>query len=331
MTRRLLRRLAWTVAVLWAILTCTFVVNNVIPSDPARVVAGPQARPQDVQRIREQLALDRPILVQYGLYMRRLVHVAWGSAPAEAHASCAALGPLHFDLGKSYLQRRAVVTILAERAPRTLMLAGGAILVQLVLGVGLGMLAAARRGTAWDTAAVGASVLGVSTPTFILGLALQFVLAHRLRLLPLDGFGATPGEHLACLVLPSLTLGIVGAASYTRLVRDELAEALKHDFVRTARAKGAGAWRVLFHHAMRNALLPLVTMIALDLGTLVGGAVVTEALFRWPGLGAISVTALLDRDAPVILGVVLVTASAVLVSNLLVDVCYAALDPRVRR
>jgi peptide/nickel transport system permease protein len=164
----------------------------------------------------------------------------------------------------------------------------------------------------------------------LIGLALQFVLAHRLRLLPLDGFGDTAAEHVVCIILPALTLGIYGAAYYTRVVRDELIGAVKLDHVRTARAKGLPMWRVWIRHALRNALVPLVTLIGLDLGALVGGAIVTETLFRWPGLGALTVSALLDRDAPVIMGTVIVSSAAIVLANLVVDVSYAILDPRVR-
>ena len=327
------RRLVWAIAVVWAVVSIAFLVNSVLPSDPARMIAGPQARPDDVARIRVQLGLDRPVLVQYGVYMRRLAHFG-PSAIAKGdteHASCASFGPLHVDLGRSYQQRRPVVTILSERVPRSLMLAAGAITLQLVIGVFLGVLAAAKRRTAWDGAAIVMSLLGISAPTFLLGLLLQYVLANRLQLLPLDGFGATASDHLVCLVLPALTLGIFGAAYYTRLVRDEMIGSLKQDYVRTARAKGASGFAVLVRHALRNALVPLVTAVGLDLGALVGGAIVTETLFRWPGLGAISVTALLDRDGPLILGTVIVTSTAVVLSNVVVDVCYAALDPRVRR
>ena len=182
MTAHVARRLAWTVGVVWAVVTLAFVINNVIPSDPARMVAGPQARPADVQRIRQQLGLDQPVLVQYGAFMRRLVHVGGAEGgDAKAHATCAALGPVHFDLGRSYQQRRGVLTILGERLPRTLMLAAGALMVQLVVGVSLGVFAARKRGTPWDSAAVSLALLGISAPTFILGLVLQFVLARTLN------------------------------------------------------------------------------------------------------------------------------------------------------
>lgn len=333
MMKRALRRLAWALLVVWATTTVTFFINNVLPSDPARMVAGPQARPKDVERVRQQLGLDRPVLEQYARFMKRLVH--FGPAHFEnkdpEHGTCANVWRAHFDLGKSYQQRRPVTTILGERLPRTLMLAIAAVLVQTLLGVITGLIAAVKRNTAIDTATVGASLVGISAPTFLIGLALQFVLAHRLRLLPLDGFGDTTAEHLVCIVLPALTLGIYGAAYYTRVVRDELIGAVKLDHVRTARAKGLPMWRVWIRHALRNALVPLVTLIGLDLGALVGGAIVTETLFRWPGLGALSVSALLDRDGPVIMGTVIVSSAAIVLANLVVDLSYALLDPRVRR
>ncbi len=334
--KRLLGKITWAVLVVAAVVSLTFVVNNVLPSDPARMVAGPQARPADVAKIRAQLGLDRPLLYQYASFLHRLVH-ARPPQPAQpeagldpAHATCASLGPLHFDLGKSYQQRRAVVDILAERLPRTAMLAVAAVIVQGGLGVATGVLAASRYRRALDRVVVVLTLLGVSTPTFILGLALQYVLARRLRVLPVDGFGHTNAEHLACLVLPALTVGLFGAAYYTRLVRDDMVGLLRMDFVRTARAKGASEPRVVVVHALRNGLVPIVTMLGLDLGSLVGGAVVTETLFRWPGIGALSVTALLDRDGPVIVGTVLVTSTAIVAANVVVDLLYGVLDPRTR-
>jgi peptide/nickel transport system permease protein len=332
MIAQLGRRALWALFIIWAVVSLTFVINNLLPSDPARMVAGPQARPQDVQKIREQLGLNRPLIVQYGAFMRRIVHFCPARRTAEdpAHANCGTIGPLHVDLGRSYQKHRPVISILGERLPRTVMLAIAAVFIQVLLGVSAGVLAAVRRHTLADHGAVALSLVGISAPTFIIGLALQFVLGHKLRLLPVDGYGTTPTEHLVSVVLPALTLGVFGAAYYTRLTRDEMIILLKQDYVRTARAKGLSEASVIVRHALRNALVPLVTIVGLDLGALVGGAIVTETVFRWPGLGALSVTALLDRDGPLIVGAVLVTSTAIVVSNVLVDVCYAALDPRVR-
>ena len=332
MVTRLARKLVWAVFVIWAVVSLTFVVNNVLPSDPARMVAGPQARPADVARIRDQLGLGRPLVVQYGAFLKRLVHLRLGSAKVDdpAHTTCASVGPLDFDLGKSYQQRRSVIDILAERLPRTAMLALAAVLVQAVVGILAGVLGARFERRALDRLVVGLSLVGISTPTFILGLGLQYVLARRLRLLPVDGFGHSTGEHLLGLCLPALTLGIFGAASYARIVRDDMVGLLRQDFIRTARAKGATEAAVVVRHALGNALIPIVTMLGMDLGALFGGAVVTETLFRWPGIGALSITALLDRDGPLIVGTVLVTSTAIVLANVVVDLLYGVLDPRTR-
>jgi len=334
--RYLARRLLWAVLVVWAVTTLAFVVNNVVPNDPARMIAGPQARPQDVETIRKQLGLDQPIAKQYALFMRRLVHLADAGAGAAGakgteHANCVGLGRLHADLGRSYVQRRPVCVVLAERLPRTLYLALVATIVQLLIGAATGIVSALKKGTVADHGLVAGTLLGISAPTFVIGLALQILFAHELRWLPIDGFGLTLREHLESVVLPATTLGVFGAAYYTRLVRDEMIVLLKQDYVRTARAKGVPRWRVVVVHALRNALVPLVTVLALDVGTLVGGAVVTETLFRWPGIGALSVTALLDRDGPVILGVVILTSTAIVLCSLAADLAYVVLDPRVRR
>lgn len=327
------RRLAWAALVVWTALTLAFATNHLLPSDPARLVAGAQARPADVARVRAQLGLDRPLHVQYLRFFGRLVHL--GPAPTgprdEAHGTCGTLGPIHLDLGKSHQSRRAVAAILAERLPRTLALALAAVVLQGVLGTAGGAVAAATRRRALDRALVGAGAFGQAVPTFVLGLALQWVLAQELGVLPLDGFGETTGEHLAGLVLPALTLGLYGGAQYVRVVREGVREALAEDFVRTARAKGAGPARVVLGHALRVAAAPLVTLLGLDLGALVGGALVTESLFRWPGLGSLAVSAALDRDGPVLFGCVLVTAVGVVGATLLVDATQALLDPRARR
>ena len=307
--KRFLRRLAWSVFVVWATVTIAFVVNNALPADPARMIAGKQAPPAAVAKIRHDLALDRPLYVQYGIFLSRVAH---------------------FDLGRSYQQRRPVTTILAERAPRTLLLAFGAACVQALIGVTAGVIAAANKRRTPDRIAVGASLLGVSAPTFVIGLFLQWLFGVKLRLFPIDGYGETTLDHLAALVLPAVTLGIFGAAYYTRMVRDEMIGELAQDYVRTARAKGLSRRAVLIRHALRNALMPIVTIFGLEVGTLIGGAIVTESVFRWPGIGSLSVDAMLDRDGPVIMGCVVVTSGVVVLSTLLVDIAYLLLDPRIR-
>jgi peptide/nickel transport system permease protein len=323
----------WAIFVIWATVSLAFIVNHALPSDPARMIAGQQAPIVAVAKIRKELALDRPLFVQYGLFFGRLIHFGPSTFGASDphHGTCASIGPLHFDLGKSYQQRRPVLTILGERAPRTLALALAAAIVQAFIGVPAGMIAAAKRDKIADRLAVGLSLLGMSTPTFIIGLLLQWVFAVRLRLLPIDGFGESLGDHAAGLVLPALTLGLFGAAYYTRIVRDEIIGELSHDYVRTAHAKGMSRVGVLVRHALRNAMVPIVTIFGLEVGALVGGAIVTESVFRWPGIGSLSVDAMLDRDGPLIMGCVVLTSMVVVCSTLAVDLTYAVLDPRVRR
>ncbi len=331
--RRLAWRLVWSIGVVWAVVSIAFAVNVLLPGDPAQMVAGPQARPADVARIREQLGLDRPPAVQYARFWTRLVHLGPRAADPD-HPSCAVILPLghsgvHVDFGKSFQMRQPVVDIVATRMPRTLLLAAAGVLLQLLLGVSTGVLAALRRGSWVDRLTVGASLLGISAPTFLIALLLQVVLARELRWLPLDGYGATLGQHARCLVLPALTLGLYGAAYYTRLVRDEMRVVLEADWVRTARAKGLAAGSVVTRHALRNVLIPIVTAVGLDFGALMGGAIVTETVFRWPGLGELSVKAMLDRDGPVILACVIVTSIAIVATNVVVDLVYALLDPRI--
>jgi peptide/nickel transport system permease protein len=308
--KRLLRRFAWSLFVIWATITIAFIVNNALPADPARMIAGQQAPPAAVARIRKELGLDRPLYVQYALFLNKVVRL---------------------DLGKSYQQRRPVTVILEERAPRTFLLAFGAAFVQAVIGVTAGVIAAANKRRTADRVAVGASLLGVSAPTFVIGLFLQWLFAVKLRIFPIDGYGETALDHLASLVLPAVTLGIFGAAYYTRIVRDEMIGELAQDYVRTARAKGLSRRGVIVRHALRNALVPIVTIFGLEVGTLIGGAIVTESVFRWPGIGSLSVDALLDRDGPLIMGCVIVTSGVVVLSTLFVDIAYWILDPRLRR
>jgi peptide/nickel transport system permease protein len=294
-----LRRLGWSVFVVWGVVSIAFVVSTVLPGDPARMVAGAQARPADVARIRRQLGLGDPAVVQYARFWKRLVHLGPRVVDTEAdpaHATCAVVLPLggsavHIDFGKSFQKRQPVVDLVATRLPRTLALAAAGMVLQLLLGLGSGVFAATRRGSWLDAFLVGSSLLGISTPTFLTALLLQYVFARGLGWLPIDGFGATLGEHARCLVLPALTLGVYGAAYYTRL--------------------------------------PIVTAVGLDFGALMGGAVVTETVFRWPGLGELSVKALLDRDGPVILACVIVTSVMIVGTHVLVDAAYARLDPRV--
>jgi peptide/nickel transport system permease protein len=326
--RYLLQRIGWSLFTIWAVVSLTFVIYNVLPEDPARVIAGPQARPADVARIRSQLGLDRPMHVRYWRYLSGLVKL--GAAP-EGEDTSVALGPVRIDLGVSYLKRKPVVALLAKALPPTLLLGVLAIAIEVAVGAVGGVVAAMRRHSIFDWGTVALTLIGISAPTFLTGLLLQHFMARELDLFPLDGYGATSQEKLHSAILPALTLGLFGAAYYTRLVRDEMIVLLKQDYIRTARAKGQREVVVVLRHALRNALMPLVTVVGLSMGTLVGGAIVTEKIFRWPGIGSLSVDAIVERDGPVIMGVVILFSTVVVFANLLVDLSYALLDPRVRK
>lgn len=333
---RVARRFCWSVVVAWVVVSLTFALEERLPGDPARAVAGAQARPADLARVRERLGLDRPPAFRFARFWLRLVHV--GPRPIAAgdaqHANCAIVVPLgaralHVDFGKSFQMGRPVVDLVAARFPRTLALAVAAVAVQLALGTAIGTVAALRPGSALDRSLVGASLFGVSAPTFLIAIALQTLFAEKLRWLPLDGFGETLSQHARCLVLPALTLGIYGAAYYTRVIRDEMLVLMRLDWIRAARARGAPRWRVVVVHALRNALVPVATAAGLDFGTLLGGAAVTETVFRWPGLGELSVHAALDRDSPVLCACTMAASLAVVATNFAVDLVYPRLDPRI--
>jgi peptide/nickel transport system permease protein len=332
-----LRRLGLALLILWGVTSASWLMTALLPGDPVSVVLGPNASPAEVARARQLYGLDRSLPEQYVRFMGRLVH--FGPAldddpktpPPEGHTSCGELSGLHIDLGTSVRYRKPVVELIALKLPFSLKLAMAALLVQLVLGIGLGTIAGVRRGRRTDEAVVLATSALSAAPTFVTGLVLQYVFAIRLGLLPLDGASAkTPGE-LSALVLPALTLGLYGTAVLTRLVRAELGDALREPYVRTARAKGATRARAALAHALPNALVPVAQLSVLELGALVGGALVTEKLFRWPGLGEMAVTAIQARDAQAVVGVTLVSAAAITAATLLADVVTLLLDPRLRR
>jgi peptide/nickel transport system permease protein len=298
------RRLAWTVLVVWFVVTATFAMTTLIPADPARALLGPHATPDAIERVRAHYCLDRGFLGQYACYLDHVVHL---------------------DLGESYRSKRPVASIIAARIGPTAELAVAAIVLSLVIGVPLGILAAVRKNRWPDHAANLLGLIGQSAPTFFVGTLLLYLFAYRFGWFPIGGYGG-----LSHLVLPAATLAAGGIAYYSRVVRTDLVDALGEDYIRTARAKGLPEHEVVMKHALRNALGPLVTLVGLDLGVLLGGAVVTEYIFAWPGLGREILQAILDLDLPLILGVVLVSAIAIAVANLLVDLVYLRLDPRLR-
>jgi peptide/nickel transport system permease protein len=284
-------------------------VTIAIPADPARALVGPHGGAETIERVRAHYCLDRGIAGQYGCWIARVAHG---------------------DLGESYRSKRAVAEIIADRAWPTAQLAIAAIALQLLIGVPLGIVAALRRGRWQDHAVNLFGLLGQSVPAFVIGTLLLYVLAYRWGWFPIGGYGTGGWDRLVHLVLPAMTLATLDIVYYARVVRSELVDVLGEDYVRTARAKGLPEHVVIGRHALRNALGPLVTLAGLDLGLLLGGAVVTEFIFAWPGLGREVLQAILQIDIPLILGVVLVSAISIAVANLLVDLVALWVDPRLR-
>jgi peptide/nickel transport system permease protein len=282
----------------------TFALTHLVPADPARTVAGPKADRDTVERIRREMDLDAPLAVQYARYLGRA---------------------LRGDLGRSYLTRQSVLEAILERLPATAFLALVSLLIAVAVGLAGGLWSAARAGQAAEAGVLAASTVLLSVPVFWLGLILLYVFGFRLRWLPLGGFSSA-----ADVVLPALALGLATGAYYVRLLHASLLGALGSDYVRTARAKGLGSFAVHTRHALRNAVLPFVTLAALDLAGLLGGVALTETVFNWPGLGRLAVEAVFNQDIPMIMGVVLFSAVLVVAANAAVDVGYRLIDPRIR-
>ncbi len=304
MAEQLARRLVQLVPTLLVVVTLVFVVFRIVPGDPATLMAGPEATAADRALIRHQLGLDQPLYVQYVTFVRQAVQG---------------------DLGKSQYSGRPVIQEVAERYPATLLLALSSLLVSVPLGLLLGAVAAVRQRSPLDYGSMALAVAGVSLPNFWLGLMLVVVFAVGLGWLPSSGMG-----ELRHLVLPAVTLGLPSLAVVARLTRSSMLDTLHRDYIRTARAKGLPEQAVILRHALRNSLIPTVTAIGLQFGHLLGGSVVVETLFSWPGLGYLLITAVRGRDYPVVQGTVLVFAVSFILINALVEALYAYLDPRLR-
>lgn len=309
MRQRIFRRLWGSLLVLWLVVSGTFVLAYAIPADPARAAVGPHADAETVERVRHAMCLDRPFLVQYGCFVGKIVTG---------------------DLGTSFRTRRPVRELLLERMGPTAQLAFAVVALNALFGVSLGVLGAVNRRRAADRIMGVVALGGQSAPAFFLGPLFIFVFAYRLGIFPVGGYGEPGLDRFWHLVLPSLTLAAYGIAYYSRVTRAEMLEELERDYVRTARAKGVSERAIVVRHALRNALMPVVTLVGLDLGALLGGAAVTETVFGWPGIGREAVLGVMNLDLPVVLGVVLVSAVAILVANLLSDIACSLLDPRIR-
>jgi peptide/nickel transport system permease protein len=304
MLRFLTRRLALTIPVLLGVATLVFALIHLIPGDPAQAMLGEAAAQEDVEALRQRLGLDRPLIEQYGMFLRSAVRG---------------------DLGTSLRTSEPVAQAILARLPATLELAGAAMLVAIGFSLPLGIIAAVRRGTLVDFAATTLALTGISIPNFWLGPLLAIVFSVELGWLPVSGRGT-----LAHLVLPSISLGAALAAILARMTRASLLEELREPYVQAARARGASRLRAVLRHAFRNCLIPVVTLIGLQLGAVLTGAVITETIFAWPGIGRLLIQSIGFRDYPIVQGCVLFIAVTYVGMNLLTDLVYGVLDPRIR-
>jgi peptide/nickel transport system permease protein len=312
MTGFLVRRLLSVIPVLLIVAVLVFLMLRLVPGDPAVVIAGDTATDEQVAALRERMGLERPIVVQFGIWI--------GSV-------------LRGDLGESFFFRKPVSELIAQRLEPTLALGTGALLLSVVVAVPLGVIAAFRQGSWIDRSVMGVSVLGFSLPIFVVGYLLVYLFAVELDWLPVQGYARISegiGPFLERLVLPCCALALAYVALIARITRTSVLEVLNEDYIRTARAKGLTEREVLVGHALRNAAVPILTIIGIGLSVLIGGAVVTESVFAIPGLGRLTVEAVLSRDFPVIQALILLFSTGYVLVNLLIDIGYAFLDPRIR-
>ena len=300
----LVRRLLLALPVVLGVATLVFLLIHLIPGDPVEIMLGESALPADRDALREALGLDRPILEQYGSFL-------WGLCRG--------------DLGVSLQQRRPVTALIREHYPATLELTLAAMLISLLIALPAGILSGIRQYSVWDHSTMFLALLGVSMPNFWLGPLLIWVFSIQLGWFPVSGRGG-----LAHLLLPAFTLGASMAAIVARMTRSSVLEVLREDYVMTARAKGLPEARIILKHVLRNAMLPVLTVVGLQFGALLAGSIITETIFSWPGLGTLMVKAIQTRDYPVVQGCVLVIALSYVLVNLLTDLLYGVIDPRIR-
>jgi peptide/nickel transport system permease protein len=299
----LLRRLWQSLLVLFGVSVVVFLILH-LTGDPAALLLPPDATAEDIARFRTAMGFDDPVAVQYIRFLK---------------------GAVRGDFGESLRHGEPAMPLVVERLPATFQLAGAGLLIALALAIPAGIISAMKRNTAVDYIATVSALLGQAMPTFWLGIMLILVFSVRLNWLPSSGRGGL--EHL---ILPAITLGLFTTARITRLTRSGMLEVLAQDYIRTARAKGVGESPVVWKHALKNASIPIVTIVGIELGTLLGGSVITETIFAWPGVGRLSVQAIFNRDYPVVQSAVFLLASTFVIVNFLVDIVYTYLDPRIR-
>ena len=307
MTSYIIRRFFMVIPILIGVATIVFALMFIIPGDPARLLMGQHGDEKTLATIRHKLGLDRPIYVQYGKFIVRLARG---------------------DLGVSYRQRRPVAEIIRERFPATAKLAVASMVIAVIIGIAAGIIAAVNRNTVLDWLVMVFSLTGISMPVFWLGMMLILVFAAGLGWLPVGGYGRS--GDLRHIILPALSLAAVSVGYIARMMRSSMLEVIGKDYIRTARAKGLTSRAVILRHALRNAFIPVITIIGINFASLLGGAVATETVFAWPGLGRATVDAIRVRDLPVVEGCVMFLAFLFVIANLLVDLSYAWLDPRIR-
>ena len=300
----ILRRLLQSALILLGVSFITFFLLFVLPADPVRQIAGRSASAATVESIRHELGLDQPFLIQFSHYLGGLVQG---------------------DLGRSYLQKSEVSVLIASRLPATLLLMVAAIFCELMIGLAMGIIAALRRDSFTDQALMMTSFVTVSAPQFVVSLLMLYVFAVKLGWFPIGGYGTF--RHL---VLPAVTLGILGSGWYSRMMRSSMIDVMRTDYIRTARSKGLTRARVVLGHALPNAILPIIAMIGIDIGMFMSGIVVVESVFGWPGIGQLAWQAIQRVDIPIIMGVTLVSAFAIVIGNLLADLVAPLIDPRIR-
>src|SRR5215203_3261636 len=319
MVQYLIRRLLWACVLFIAVTAVTYVIFFIIPADPARQACGQRATPECIKRAAHFLGTDQPVYVQYGKFMKRLV--------------------LEQDLGRSFTNRQRVNDVIASAAPVTASLVFGGAVLWMLIALPVGILSALRPRSLLDRVAMVFVLVGISAHPVWLGLIFAYFLGFKTGLFPITGYCDMVNPSTDCggpvqwayhLVLPWITFAILFAALYVRMIRANVIEAMNEDYVRTARAKGAPEWLVMRSHVLRNAMLPIVTMLGMDIGLALGGAVFTEAVFGLPGLGRSALQALEGFDLPAVMGIVVFATICVIVFNLFVDLLYAVIDPRIR-
>ncbi|MBC8390387.1 MAG: ABC transporter permease [Actinobacteria bacterium] len=302
----IIRRILQIIPVIIGVTLILFTLMYIIPEDPAKLILEKGATPEALQNLREKMGIDKPVYVQYWRYIKQL-----------------AKG----DLGTSYRYRRSVNGILADHYPNSIKLALAAIIIEIIIGIFAGIVSAVKKYSYWDMLVTVSTTIAVCVPVYWLGMMLQVAFGLKLGWLPMSGMG---DGSIRYYILPAITLASVSTAFVARMTRSTMLEVLSNDYITTAYAKGLSTNMVIGKHALKNALIPVVTLIGMDLGALMGGAILTETVFNWPGVGRTIYLAILQRDAPVVIGGTIILVMIFVVMNLIVDIIYALLDPRIR-